>query len=126
MSKPFVKKLPKLKSFFLLRKFEEEMLTAYLIESEDFPDLLRACNVIFETLPYELSEFMRNPSTFKAARRLQAVSVVAVGYGGDMSDEEAITILDDLDFKNNVVYSSLIEESRSMLQMLVEGELEQE
>ena len=123
MSKTLLKKLVKFKSFYLLRKFEEEMLTAYLTESEDFPDLLRASNVIFESLPYELSQVMRNPSTFKAARRLQAVAVVAVGYGGDMPDEEAIAILDDLDFKDNVVYSSRIEDLLPMLNKLVEAEL---
>ena len=31
MSKPLTGKLPKLKGFYLLRKFEEEMLTAYQI-----------------------------------------------------------------------------------------------
>ena len=33
MSKPLAGKLPSLKGLFLLRKFEEEMLTAYLTES---------------------------------------------------------------------------------------------
>lgn len=34
MSKPLAGKLPNLKGLFLLRKYEEEMLTAYLTESE--------------------------------------------------------------------------------------------
>lgn len=79
MSRSLVKKLPKLKSFYLLRKFEEEMLTAYLTESEDFPELLRACNIVFEGLPYELSQVMHNPVTAKVARRLQSVAIVAIG-----------------------------------------------
>ena len=62
MSRSLVKKLPKLKSLYLLRKFEEEMITAYLTESEDFPELLRACNIVFEGLPYELSQVMHNRS----------------------------------------------------------------
>lgn len=55
------------------------MLTAYLTESEDFPELLRACNIVFEGLPYELSQVMHNPVTAKVARRLQSVAIVAIG-----------------------------------------------
>ena len=38
MSKPLTTKLPILKGFYLLRKFEEEMLTAYLTESDEYPN----------------------------------------------------------------------------------------
>lgn len=106
------------------RKFEEEMLTAYLTESEDFPELLRACNIVFEGLPYELSQVMHNPVTAKVAR-LQSVAIVAIGYGGDMSDDQVIEILDDLDFKNNVVYSSQIEDLLPILKKMAEEELRQ-
>lgn len=123
MSKPLTNKLPHFKSFLLLRQYEEEMLTAYLTESDDFPELLHACNVIFEGLPYELQQAMHQPSTAKTARRLQATAVVALGYGGDMPDEQVIDILDDLDFLNDTVYSSLIEEMRPLLQRMVEDEL---
>lgn len=123
MSKPLVKKLSGVKSFLLLRQYEEEMLTAYLTESDDFPELLHACNIIFEGLPYELQQAMHRPPMAKTARRLQAVAIVALGYSGDMPDEQAIDILDDLDFLNNTVYSSLIEEMLPLLQRMVEDEL---
>lgn len=122
-SKPLAKKLSIVKGFLLLRQYEEEMLAAYLTESDDFPELLHACNVIFESLPYELQQVMRNPAMAKNARRLQAVAIVALGHGGDMPDEQTIDILDDLDFLNNTVYSSLIEEMRPLLQRMVEDEL---
>ena len=48
MSKPLAGKLPSLKGLYLLRKFEEEMLAAYLTEAEDFPELLRYCNLLYE------------------------------------------------------------------------------
>lgn len=123
MSKPLVKKFSAVKSFLLLRQYEEEMLTAYLTESDDFPELLHACNIIFEGLPYELQQAMHQSPTAQTARRLQTVAIVALGYGGDMPDEQAIDILASLDFLNNRVYSSLIEEMRPFLQRMVEDEL---
>lgn len=55
MSKPLAVKLPSLKGLYLLRKLEEEMLTAYLTESDGFPELLRYCNLLYEVFPYELA-----------------------------------------------------------------------
>lgn len=46
MSKPLTIKLPSLKGFYLLRKFEEEMLAAYLTESDEFPELLKYCTSV--------------------------------------------------------------------------------
>ena len=48
MSRPLADRLPSLKGLYLLRKFEEEMLAAYLTESDDFPELLRYCNLLYE------------------------------------------------------------------------------
>ena len=39
------------KYFLLLRQYQEEMLSAYLTESDEFPELLHYCNVMYETLP---------------------------------------------------------------------------
>lgn len=44
-------KVGKEKYLLLLRQYQEEMLEAYLTESEDFKDLLHYCNVIYNTLP---------------------------------------------------------------------------
>ena len=43
--------IAKEKYFMLLRQYQEEMLSAYLTESDEFPELLHYCNVIYETLP---------------------------------------------------------------------------
>ena len=102
MSKPLADKLPSLKGFYLLRKFEEEMLTAYLTESDEYPELLRYCNLLYDMFPYELA---------------------AAGYGGDMEDDTVDDILDDLDFeRNNKVCSHVIEQMMPQLNELVKRE----
>ena len=44
-------KVGKVKYLLLLRQYQEEMLEAYLTESEDFKDLLHYCNIMYNTLP---------------------------------------------------------------------------
>ena len=106
MSKPLTGKLPKLKGFYLLRKFEEEMLTAYLTESDEFPELLRYCNLLYEGFPYELAAAARNVTIASKVRKLQGIAMVAAGYGGDMDGDTVDDILDDMDFdRNNKVCS---------------------
>lgn len=43
------------------------------------------------------------------ARRLAAIGVVAAGYGGDMPEDLANELLDDIDFFNNKVKCRRIE-----------------
>ena len=120
MSKPLATKLPSLKGFYLLRKFEEEMLTAYLTESDEFPELLRYCNLLYDMFPYELAAAARNASK---VRKLQGIAMVAAGYGGDMEDDTADDILAGMDFdRNNKVCSHVIELMMPQLNKLVEQE----
>ena len=78
-------KIRKERFFLLLRQYEEEMLDAFLTEDDYFSELLRYCNILFETLPTILmSTALR---TDKDARKLAAIAVVAAGYGGDMDEE---------------------------------------
>ncbi|WP_297274011.1 hypothetical protein [uncultured Bacteroides sp.] len=123
MSRPFVKKLPDLKTFLLLRRYQEEMLEAYLTESPDFAELLRYCNLSYEVLPHELGLMAKDFVTGSTVRRLMAIGVVAAGYGGDMPDDQAYELLDDIDFHYNKVCCPLIEQQLPYLQKLV---LEQE
>ena len=95
MSKPLAVKLPSLKGRYLLRKLEEEMLTACLTESDGFPELLRYCNLLYEVFPYELAAAARNAAIASKIRKLQAIGMVAAGYGGDMDDDTVDDILDD-------------------------------
>ena len=123
MSKPLASKLIGLKGLFLLRKLEEEMLTAYLTESEEFPVLLRYCNLLYEVFPYELAAAARNAAIASKVRKLQAIGMVAAGYGGDMEDDTVYDILDDMDFdRNNKVRSHIIELMMPQLKQLVEQE----
>jgi len=114
-------KIAKEKYFLLLRQYQEEMLAAWLTESEEFPDLLHFCNVSYNALPiilrgiYDLRED-------KAARKLSAITVVAGGYGGDMSEDLCYDLLDDMDFYYNKVKCRKIEKMLPTLKKLVEDE----
>lgn len=102
----------------LLRQYQEEMLEAWLTESPDFDDLLHCCNVIYNTLPTVL-QATYNFCINKDARRLGAVCVVAGGYGGDMKEEQATELLDDIDFFYNKVKCRKIERLLPALNKLV-------
>ena len=123
MTKTFRGRVSKEEFFLLLRQYQEEMLDAYLTDSDDFPELLRYCNIMFNTLP----SIMRGIPTFrndKSVRRLIAVSVVAVGYGGDMPESLFEELLDDMDFCHNRVKCRKIEQLVPTLNKMVEEELQ--
>ena len=116
-------KIRKERFFLLLRQYEEEMLDAFLTEDDYFPELLHYCNILFETLPMILmSTGLR---TDKDARKLAAIAVVAAGYGGDMDEELANELLDDMDFdRYGKVKCRAIEQMMPQLMKMVEGEME--
>ena len=111
-------KIGKEKYLLLLRQYQEERLEAWLTESPEFNDLLHYCNVIYNTLPMILRGAY-NFSINKDARRLGAICVVAGGYGGDMPDEQADELLDDIDFFYNKVKCRKIEQLLPTLNKLV-------
>ena len=106
-SKPLADRLPSLKSLYLLRKYEEDMLAAYFTESEDFPELLRYCNLMYEMFPCELASAVRDYAIASKVRKLQAIAIVAAGYGGDMDDDMVNDILDEINFCRNDKVCSL-------------------
>ncbi len=111
-------KLSKEKFLLLLRQYQEEMLSAWLTESPDFKDLLHYCNVSYNTLPIILNGAYDH-RTDKDARKLGAISIVAAGYGGDMAEEQADELLDDMDFFHNKVKCRKIESLLPMLNGMV-------
>ena len=111
-------KVGKEKYLLLLRQYQEEMLEAYLTESEDFKDLLHYCNVIYNTLPVILRS-MYDFHIHLDARKLAAITIVAGGYGGDMPEDQAYDLLDDIDFYYNKVKCRKIEKLLSVLNKLV-------
>ena len=114
-------KIRKERFFLLLRQYEEEMLDAFLTEDDYFPELLRYCNILFETLPTILmSTALR---TDKDARKLAAIAVVAAGYVGDMDENLSNELLDDMDFHYNMVKCRKIEGMLPKLMKMVEGEM---
>lgn len=114
-------KIRKERFFLLLRQYQEEMLDAYLQDTEDFPTMLHYCNILYETLPMILnSSHLRGE---KGTSKLAAISVVAAGYGGDMDEELANELLDDMDFFNNRVKCRKIEQMMPKLMKMVEGEM---
>ena len=100
-------KVGKEKYFLLLRQYQEEMLEAYLTESEDFKDLLHYCNIMY------------NFHIHLDARKLAAITIVAGGYGGDMPEDQAYDLLDDIDFYYNKVKCRKIEKLLPVLNKLV-------
>ena len=115
-------RIRKEKFFLLLRQYEEEMLDAYLQNTEDFPAMLQYCNIIYEYLPMILnSSHLRGE---KGASKLAAIAVVAAGYGGDMDEELVNALLDDMDFdRYGKVKCRVIEEMMPKLMKMVEGEM---
>lgn len=53
------------KCFLLLRQYQGEMLTAYLTESDEYIELLRYCNILFNALPYQLGHDKREGKAVK-------------------------------------------------------------
>ena len=98
-------KVGKEKYLLLLRQYQEEMLEAYLTESEDFKDLLHYCNVIYNTLPV----ILRSMYDFH----------IHLDYGGDMPEDQAYDLLDDIDFYYNKVKCRKIEKLLPVLNKLV-------
>ncbi len=118
----FKSKLRKEKFFLLLRQYQEEMLDAFLQDDDYFSDLLNYCNILYEMLPSILmSSYYRDE---KDSRKLAAISVVAAGFGGDMPEELANILLDDIDYHFNKVKCRQIELIMPKLMKMVEGEME--
>lgn len=111
-------KIGKEKLLLLLRQYQEEMLEAYLTESEDFKDLLHYCNVLFNGIPV-LIQAIHISRTDPSFRRLTAIAIVAGGYGGDMPEDQAYDLLDDIDFYYNKVKCRKIERLLPALSKLV-------
>mgnify|MGYP004657182525 FL=1 len=111
-------KVGKEKYLLLLRQYQEEMLEAYLTESEDFKDLLHYCNIMYNALPM----LLRSTYDFHIhldARKLAAITIVAGGYGGDMPEDQAYDLLDDIDFYYNKIKCRKIERLLPVLNKLV-------
>ena len=116
-------KVGKDKYLLLLRQYQEEMLEAYLTESEVFKDLLHYCNVIYKTLLI----ILRSTYDFRInldARKLASITIVAGGYGGDIPEDQAYDLLDDIDFCYNKVKCRKIEQMLLTLNKLVVAELQ--
>lgn len=113
--------LPK-EFFLLLRQYEEEMLDAFLQDDDYFPELLHYCNIMYEMLPTIL--MASHLRTEKDARKLAAISMVAAGYAGDMPEELANALLDDIDYHFDKVKCRKIEQMMPQLMKMVESEME--
>ena len=125
--------LPK-EFFLLLRQYEEEMLDAFLQDDDYFSELLHSqdlrnerlkiesCNIQYELLPTILGA--SHLRTNKDARKLAAIALVAAGYAGDMPEELANELLDDIDYHFNKVKCRKIEGMMPQLMKMVENEME--
>lgn len=116
----FKSKLRKEKFFLLLRQYEEEMLDAFLQDDDYFSELLHYCNIQYELLPTILGA--SHLRTEKDARKLAAIALVAAGYAGDMDEELADILIDDIDYHYNKVKCRAIEHMMPKLMKMVESE----
>ena len=110
------------KFFLLLRQYQEEMLDAFLQDDDYFSDLLHYCNILYEMLPTIL--MASHLKTEKDTPKLAAISLVATGYAGDMPEELANELLDDIDYHFNKVKCRKIEGMMPRLMKMVESEME--
>lgn len=118
----FKSKMRKEKFFLLLRQYQEEMLDAFLQDDDYFPELLHYCNILYEMLPTIL--MASHLKTEKDTPKLAAISLVAAGYAGDMPEDLANELLDDIDFdKYGKVKCRAIELLMPQLMKMVEGEI---
>ena len=117
----FKSKMRKEKFFLLLRQYEEEMLDAFLQDDDFFSELLHYCNILYEMLPTIL--MASHLRTEKDARKLAAIAMVAAGYAGDMDEELANDLLDDIDYHFDKVKCRKIEMMMPRLMKMVEGEM---
>lgn len=110
------------KYLLLLRQYQEEMLSAFLTEDDYFSELLLYCNIMYDSLPFILKG-VHDIRTEKDARKLAAITVVAGGFGGDMEEDLANELLDDMDFYYNKVKCRKIELMLPLLNNMVENEM---
>ena len=109
------------KYLLLLRQYQEEMLDAFLQDDDYFPELLHYCNILYEMLPIILGA--SHLKAEKDARKLAAIALVAAGYAGDMDEELANELLDDMDFdRYGKVKCRAIEQLMPQLMKMVDGE----
>ena len=113
--------LPK-EFFLLLRQYQEEMLDAFLQDDDYYPELLHYCNILYEMLPTIL--MASHLKTEKDTPKLAAISLVAAGYAGDMPEELANELLDDIDYHFNKVKCRKIEGMMPRLMGMCEKEIE--
>ena len=107
--------------FLLLRQYEEEMLDAFLQDDDYFSELLHYCNILYEMLPTILGASHLRAE--KDARKLAAIALVAAGYAGDMPEDLANALLDDIDYQFNKVKCRKIEQMMPLLMKMVESEM---
>ena len=99
------------------------MLDAFLQDDDYYPELLHYSNILYEMLPTIL--MASHLKTEKDTPKLAAISLVAAGYAGDMPEELANELLDDMDFdRYGKVKCRKIEQMLPKLMKMVEGEME--
>ena len=123
MTKSLATQLNWSKTTLLLRMYQEKMLEAYLTESDDFDEWFRYSNLCFEMLPYVLPDEGKQLQYAKVRKQLVAISIVAAGFGGDISEDRMFDLLDDIDFRFNKVYCRNIEEMLPVLNEMVREQL---
>ena len=81
---------------FSLRRFEGDLLTAYLTEHPDFPEVLHLANMMMDIL---LAMYADEED--ENTKRMLCMVGVACGLAREMREDACNEILDDIDFYHN-------------------------
>lgn len=98
------------------------MHDSFLQDDDYFSELLHYCNILYEMLSTILGA--SHLRTNKDTRKLAAIAMVAAGYAGDMDEDMANELLDDMDYHFNKVKCRKIEGMMPRLMGMCESEME--
>lgn len=120
-SRPLFQKLGKAEALKLLQIYATGLVTAWIDEDdESFETMFKATMPVAEAYVIVGQSFAKEyPSKAKTIRAIQNVYGVSVSIAGDMSDEKADDLLDDLSTDGNQLYSDKITALSSNLLFLI-------
>ena len=96
-SRPYISKLGKAESLSLYNLYINEMVTDWIDETDGFEYLFTTLMTLSDAFPYVTQEFAsQHPGLRKVIRNLQYTFSYWTAVAGDMSEERADELLDDI------------------------------
>lgn len=116
-SKTLIANLGSAKPLKLLHIYIPDLITAWIDEdNETFETMFNLTMTVAEAfIPASIEFERKSPSKKKVIRKLSSFFAQSVSCGGDMTDEIAETLLDDLSTDGSQIYSDKIQDFGSRL-----------